>query len=166
MEKIKLGISACLLGQRVRYDGGHKLDPFLKDTLGKYIEFVPVCPEAELGLGGPPRGDAAGRGTGGAATGSDSKRSGPHAWHERMGRPSGQETRGGSPRRLHLQKPLSLLWHGAGRGLPGKRAARSKKGSVSLPGPSWSAFLSCRWRKPSASMIPNSESILSSDSLN
>ena len=53
MEKIKLGISACLLGEKVRYDGGHKLDPFLRDTLGQYIEFVPVCPEAELGLGVP-----------------------------------------------------------------------------------------------------------------
>ncbi len=42
MEKIKLGISACLLGQNVRYDGGHKLDRFLRDTLGKYVEYVTV----------------------------------------------------------------------------------------------------------------------------
>ena len=53
MESIKLGISACLLGEKVRYDGGHKLDPFLKDTLGRYVDFVSVCPEAELGLGVP-----------------------------------------------------------------------------------------------------------------
>ena len=53
MEIIKLGISSCLLGEKVRYDGGHKLDPCLKDTLGKYLEFVPVCPEVELGLGVP-----------------------------------------------------------------------------------------------------------------
>jgi uncharacterized protein YbbK (DUF523 family) len=44
-EKVKLGISSCLLGERVRYDGGHKLDHFLKDTLGLFIEWVPVCPE-------------------------------------------------------------------------------------------------------------------------
>ncbi len=50
---IRLGISACLLGQRVRYDGGHKLDRFLKDTLGEYIEYVPVCPEVECGLSVP-----------------------------------------------------------------------------------------------------------------
>ncbi|MCX8117588.1 MAG: DUF523 and DUF1722 domain-containing protein [Desulfobacterota bacterium] len=50
MEKIKLGISACLLGQNVRYDGGHKLDRFLRDTLGRYVEYVPVCPEVECGL--------------------------------------------------------------------------------------------------------------------
>ncbi len=50
MEKIKLGISACLLGEKVRYDGGHKLDRFLTDTLGQYVEYVPVCPEVECGL--------------------------------------------------------------------------------------------------------------------
>ena len=53
MEKIRLGISACLLGQNVRYDGGHKLDRYLTDTLGQYVEYVPVCPEVECGLGVP-----------------------------------------------------------------------------------------------------------------
>ena len=53
MEKIKLGISSCLLGNPVRYDGGHKLDRFLTDTLGKYVDYVPVCPEVECGLGIP-----------------------------------------------------------------------------------------------------------------
>jgi len=50
MKKIKLGISTCLLGENVRYDGGHKLDRFLTDTLGQYVEYVPVCPEVECGL--------------------------------------------------------------------------------------------------------------------
>ena len=49
-EPIKLGISTCLLGENVRYDGGHKLDRFLTDTLGQYVEYVPVCPEVECGL--------------------------------------------------------------------------------------------------------------------
>ena len=53
MEKIRLGISACLLGEPVRFDGGHKLDRFITDTLGKYVEFFPVCPEFECGLGVP-----------------------------------------------------------------------------------------------------------------
>jgi uncharacterized protein YbgA (DUF1722 family)/uncharacterized protein YbbK (DUF523 family) len=53
MEEIKLGVSKCLLGEPVRYDGGHKLDRFLKDTLGQYVEYVPVCPEVECGLGIP-----------------------------------------------------------------------------------------------------------------
>jgi uncharacterized protein YbgA (DUF1722 family)/uncharacterized protein YbbK (DUF523 family) len=48
--KIRLGISSCLLGKAVRYDGGHKLDRFLTDTLGKYVEYVPVCPEVECGM--------------------------------------------------------------------------------------------------------------------
>ena len=53
MEKIKLGISTCLLGENVRYDGGHKLDRFLTETLGQYVEYVPVCPEVECGLSIP-----------------------------------------------------------------------------------------------------------------
>jgi uncharacterized protein YbgA (DUF1722 family)/uncharacterized protein YbbK (DUF523 family) len=52
-EKIKLGVSECLLGHQVRYDGGHKWDRFLTDTLGQYVEYVPVCPEVECGLGIP-----------------------------------------------------------------------------------------------------------------
>ncbi len=51
--KIKLGISSCLLGEHVRYDGGHKYDQYLIDTLGKYVEWVPVCPEVECGLSVP-----------------------------------------------------------------------------------------------------------------
>jgi uncharacterized protein YbgA (DUF1722 family)/uncharacterized protein YbbK (DUF523 family) len=50
---IRMGISACLLGQSVRYDGGHSLDPFLRDGLGRFVEWVPVCPETECGLGVP-----------------------------------------------------------------------------------------------------------------
>ena len=52
-KEIRLGISACLLGENVRYDGGHKLDRFLSDTLGQYVEYVPVCPEVECGMGIP-----------------------------------------------------------------------------------------------------------------
>ena len=44
MEKIRLGISTCLLGENVRYDGGHKLDRFLTDTLGQYVVYVPDDP--------------------------------------------------------------------------------------------------------------------------
>ena len=52
-QKIRLGVSACLLSQEVRYDGGHKRDHFLIDTLGPFVEWVPVCPEKEIGLGVP-----------------------------------------------------------------------------------------------------------------
>jgi len=51
--KIRLGISSCLLGQRVRYDGNHMHDGFITGTLGKFFEFVPVCPEVAIGLGVP-----------------------------------------------------------------------------------------------------------------
>jgi uncharacterized protein YbgA (DUF1722 family)/uncharacterized protein YbbK (DUF523 family) len=47
---MRIGISTCLLGENVRYDGGHKLDRYLRDLLGKYVDFVPVCPETESGL--------------------------------------------------------------------------------------------------------------------
>ena len=52
-EPIRLGISSCLLGEQVRFDGGHKRDPFLVETFGRFVEWVPVCPEVELGLGTP-----------------------------------------------------------------------------------------------------------------
>lgn len=51
--KPRIGISACLLGQEVRYDGGHKRNAFLVETLGRYVEWVPVCPEVELGMSTP-----------------------------------------------------------------------------------------------------------------
>lgn len=52
-EKIKIGISSCLLGNNVRWNGGHQRDRYLTDTLGQYVEWVPVCPEVEVGLGIP-----------------------------------------------------------------------------------------------------------------
>jgi len=53
MEKIPIGISSCLLGENVRYNGGHALDRFLRDTLGRYVHYTPVCPEVECGFGIP-----------------------------------------------------------------------------------------------------------------
>jgi uncharacterized protein YbgA (DUF1722 family)/uncharacterized protein YbbK (DUF523 family) len=50
---IRIGVSSCLLGNAVRYDGGHKRDRYITDILGRFFEFVPVCPEVELGLGTP-----------------------------------------------------------------------------------------------------------------
>jgi len=53
MKKIPIGISSCLLGQNVRYDGGHRLDAYITGTLGEYFEFYPFCPEMGIGLGAP-----------------------------------------------------------------------------------------------------------------
>ena len=47
---IKVGVSSCLLGEKVRYDGGHKQDHYITDTLGRFFNFVPVCPEVGCGL--------------------------------------------------------------------------------------------------------------------
>ena len=51
--KPKVGISACLLGEKVRYDGGHKRNLFLTEILGRFVDWVPVCPEVEAGMGVP-----------------------------------------------------------------------------------------------------------------
>ena len=53
IEPIRIGVSTCLLGEHVRFDGGHRRDSFLVETLGRYVEWVPVCPEVEAGLGVP-----------------------------------------------------------------------------------------------------------------
>jgi uncharacterized protein YbbK (DUF523 family) len=53
MAAVRVGISSCLIGERVRYDGGHKRDRFLTEELGRQVEFVPLCPEVEIGLGVP-----------------------------------------------------------------------------------------------------------------
>lgn len=50
---IRIGVSSCLLGEEVRYDGGHKRDDFLVRTVGPLVEWLPVCPEVGLGLGTP-----------------------------------------------------------------------------------------------------------------
>ncbi|ACS79023.1 YbgA family protein [Maridesulfovibrio salexigens] len=51
--KVRIGIARCLLGENVRYDGSHKLDRYLRDVLGQFVEWVPVCPETECGMGIP-----------------------------------------------------------------------------------------------------------------
>jgi len=51
--RIRIGISACLLGKKVRYDGGHKQDRYITDTLGQFFDYIPVCPEVEYGLSVP-----------------------------------------------------------------------------------------------------------------
>jgi uncharacterized protein YbgA (DUF1722 family)/uncharacterized protein YbbK (DUF523 family) len=52
-KSVRIGISSCLLGQKVRYDGGHKRDRFATDVLEPFVEWVPLCPEVEIGLGIP-----------------------------------------------------------------------------------------------------------------
>ena len=49
-DPVRIGISSCILGNPVRFDGGHKLDRYIVNTLGQYVDYVPVCPEVECGL--------------------------------------------------------------------------------------------------------------------
>ena len=51
--KIKIGVSSCLIGEKVRWNGDHKQNMYIKDTLCKYFKYVPVCPEVEVGMGVP-----------------------------------------------------------------------------------------------------------------
>lgn len=53
MTRPRVGISSCLLGNAVRWDGGHKRDPIVVDGLAPLVEWVAVCPELELGMGAP-----------------------------------------------------------------------------------------------------------------
>ncbi len=53
LEKIPVGVSGCLLGEQVRFDGGHKRDAYIVGTLAKYFAFIPVCPEMAIGMGAP-----------------------------------------------------------------------------------------------------------------
>ena len=52
-QAIRIGISSCLIGCKVRFDGGHKKDDFLVNTFGSWVQWVPVCPEVEVGMGTP-----------------------------------------------------------------------------------------------------------------
>jgi uncharacterized protein YbgA (DUF1722 family)/uncharacterized protein YbbK (DUF523 family) len=52
-DPIRIGVSACLIGEEVRFDGGHKRNEFIAEVLSRFVEFVPICPEMELGLGVP-----------------------------------------------------------------------------------------------------------------
>jgi uncharacterized protein YbbK (DUF523 family) len=51
--ELRLGISTCLMGEEVRWNGGHKRDDFLMGTVGEFVRWVPVCPEVDIGLGTP-----------------------------------------------------------------------------------------------------------------
>jgi len=53
IDRPRLGVSMCLLGENVRFDGGHKRERFLTDVLGGHVDWVPVCPELEVGMGVP-----------------------------------------------------------------------------------------------------------------
>jgi uncharacterized protein YbgA (DUF1722 family)/uncharacterized protein YbbK (DUF523 family) len=76
---IRVGISSCLLGEEVRYDGGHQKDAYITGVLARYFTWVPVCPEMEVGMGVPREpirlvGDAAAPRLMGVTSGTDHTR--------------------------------------------------------------------------------------------
>src|SRR5436305_1535237 len=124
--KLRIGVSACLLGQEVRYNGGHKRDAFLTDTFGRYVEWVAVCPEVEVGMGTPRppirlerRGEEVRLVT--PSTGEDSTEA-----RACLVRAAGRRAGGDGPRRLRAQGGLAELRRGAGQGLC--RRGRSRGG--------------------------------------
>jgi uncharacterized protein YbbK (DUF523 family) len=52
-DKIRIGVSSCLVGEKVRWNGDHKQDKYVRQVLSKYFEYTPVCPEMEVGMGVP-----------------------------------------------------------------------------------------------------------------
>ena len=52
-DKIKIGVSSCLIGEKVRWNGDHKQDRYVREILSRYFEYIPVCPEVEVGMGVP-----------------------------------------------------------------------------------------------------------------
>jgi len=50
---IRIGVSSCVIGEEVRWNGGHSRQRYLTDMLGPFVEYVPVCPEVEVGMGVP-----------------------------------------------------------------------------------------------------------------
>ena len=52
-DPIRIGVSSCVIGEEVRWNGGHSRQRYLTDMLGPFVEYVPVCPEVEVGMGVP-----------------------------------------------------------------------------------------------------------------
>ena len=136
---IRLGVSSCLLGNPVRFDGGHKHDRFVTDGLGAFVEWVSVCPELEAGLGVPrpamrlvegrPEGRSRGDGGRGERRGDgrrrparrDRRRARPHRRHAALHRASVPGAARARAVRLRAEEGLAELRHGAGQRVPGRR---------------------------------------------
>ena len=130
---LRIGISSCLLGEEVRWDGGHKRDRFLTDILAPYVEWVPVCPEVEVGMGTPREPVRLVRRDGeivmlGTKSGRD--------WTAPMRALVGEaRSRSYPPRplRLRAQEGFAELRHGAGQG-PKREGHAEEGGSGTLCG--------------------------------
>ena len=113
---IRIGVSSCLLGSAVRWDGGHKRDAFLADQLAPFVEWVPVCPELEIGMGGSARGDPAGAARGRRGVGGKAQRQRLHADDAALRRAPRSRTGVACALRLRAEEQVAELRHGARAG--------------------------------------------------
>ncbi len=91
--ELKIGVSSCLLGNEVRFDGGHKHDRYITGTLGNYITFVPVCPEVECGLPIPREAMRLDGRPADPKTRHQQDGGGPHRTHDQLGEKKGRSAR-------------------------------------------------------------------------
>ncbi len=124
---IRVGISSCLLGEEVRYDGGHQKDAYITGVLARHFTWVPVCPEMEVGMGVPREpirlvGDAAAPRLLG-----DHERDRPHGAHERVRAAAGGRAAAPRAERLHPEARVALLRPRAREGLSGRGAGRAHR---------------------------------------
>lgn len=119
---LRIGVSSCLLGEQVRWDGGHKRDAFLADGLAPFVEWVPVCPELEIGMGVPrePIRLVARAGGAGARGPSGARATGPgvRLVAERSGRDWSAPMRAWARRRVRALAALDLCGYVLKQGSP------------------------------------------------
>ncbi len=131
MKKIRIGISSCLIGEKVRYDGGHKLDVYIMENLGKYAELVPVCPEVECGMPAPREAMRLTGDPGRSPPGDDKYKIGFYGKIIGMGEKEGFGTGEGKPVRLCIQEPLAQLrGQGSGSIRRGRRIRKNRDGHL------------------------------------
>ena len=118
--EIRVGISSCLLGQKVRYDGGHKHDRYLTDTLGAWVTWVPVCPEVGIGLGipDPPSASSGARTDPGWSTPAAGRTS-PPRWTRTPGRRCQTCSASTSTATCSRRTRRHVAWSGSRSGVPG-----------------------------------------------
>ena len=145
---VRIGISSCLLGERVRYDGGHKRDDYLVDVVGRYVEWIPVCPEVEAGMGTPRETVHLTRVDGDVRmlTKAGADHTDVMDWFARQRVQSLEQARLSGY--ILKSRPPPAAWNGCPWSSP--RAPRSGTGAGYSPGGSWKPCPTCRWKRNSA----------------
>lgn len=125
---IRIGVSMCLLGEKVRHDGGHKRDHYLSHTLAEFFEWVPVCPEVEVGMGTPREAIHLVQLSGEVRLGRPAERGRPHRCDALLCATAGRAAREPEPQRVHLEEGLAELRAGL-RAAPSRARPRDMIGT-------------------------------------